>query len=77
MNTGPDLEASQNYRSKVLAKNLPDTVSEDSSTELAVEGSRAPAFNTPISVAVLNLLPEVHRSARLKCQPICDDDNCY
>ena len=67
MNAGPDLKASQNYRSKVLAKNLPNTASEDFSTELAVEGPGVPAFNTPIPVAVLNLLlPEVHRSARLK-----------
>ena len=68
VNAGPDLKVSQNYRSKVLAENLPDTASEDSSTELAVEGPGAPAFNTPISVAVLNPpLPEVRRSARLKC----------
>ena len=67
VNAGPDLKVSWNYRSKVLAENLPNTVSEDSSTELAVKGPRAPAFNTPISVAVLNpLLLEVHRSARLK-----------
>ena len=78
VNAGPNLKVSQNYRSKVLAENLPDTVLEDSSTELAVEGPRAPAFNTPIPVAVLNPLPpEVHKSARLKCQPIHDDDNCY
>ena len=67
VNAGPDLKASQNYKSKVLAKNLPDTTSEDSSTELAVEGSGASAFNTSILVAVLNLPPpEVYRSARLK-----------
>ena len=67
VNAGPDLKASQNYRSKVLAKNLPDTALEDSSTELAVEGPGAPAFNTPIPVAVLNPPPpEVCRSARLK-----------
>ena len=78
VNVGPNLKASQNYRSKVLAENLPDTALEDSSTELAVEGPRAPAFNTPIPVAVLNPLPpEVYRSARLKHQPIRDDDNCY
>jgi len=78
VNAGPDLKVSQNYRSKVLAENLPDTASEDSSTELAVEGPGAPAFNTPIPVAVLNPPPhEVHRSARLKCQPIRDDDDCY
>jgi len=78
VNAGPDLKASQNYRSKILAENLPDTTSEDSSTELAVEGPGAPAFNTSIPVAVLNPpLPEVHRSARLKCQPICDNDDHY
>jgi len=78
VNAGPDLKVSQNYRSKVLAENLPDTASEDSSTELAVERPGAPAFNTPIPVAVLNpLLPEVRRSARLKCQPIHDDDDHY
>ena len=67
MNTGPDLKASQNYRSKVLAENLPDTTLEDSSTELAVEGPGASAFNTPIPVAVLNPPPpEVYKSARLK-----------
>ena len=78
VNAGPNLKVSQNYRSKVLAENLPDTALEDSSTELAVEGPRAPAFNTSIPVAVLNPLPpEVHKSARLKCQPIHDDDNCY
>ena len=77
MNAGPDLKASQNYGSKVLAENLPDTALEDSSTELAVEGPEAPAFNTPILVAALNLLPEICRSARLKCQPICDNDDRY
>jgi len=78
VNAGPDLKVSQNYRSKVLAENLPDTTLEDSSTELAVEGPGAPAFNTPIPVAVLNPLPpKVCRSARLKRQPIRDDDNCY
>ena len=77
MNAGPNLEASRNYKSKVLAENLPNITSEDSSTELAVEGPRALAFNTPILVAVLNLPPMVHRSARLKHQPICDDDDCY
>ena len=78
MNAGPDLKASQNYRSKVLAENLPDTALEDSSTELAVEEFGIPAFNTPIPVAVLNPQPpEVCRSARLKCQPIHDNDNCY
>ena len=78
MNAGPDLKASQNYRSKVLAENLPNTISEDSSTKLVVEGPGASTFNTPIPVAVLNPpLSEVCRSARLKCQPICDDDNCY
>ena len=77
VNAGPDLEASWNYESKVLAENLPDTTSEDSSTELAVEGSGATAFNTPIPVAILNLPPEVYRSARLKRQPICDDDDRY
>ena len=78
VNAGPDLKASQNYRSKVLAENLPDTTLEDSSTELAVEGPGASVFNTPISVAVLNPpLPEVRRSARLKCQPICDNDDHY
>ena len=66
VNTGPDLKASQNYRSKILAENLPNTASEDSSTELAVEGSGAPAFNTPILIAVLNPLLEVCKSARLK-----------
>ena len=44
---------------------------------LAVEGPRASTFNTPILVAVLNLPPKVHRSARLKCQPICDDNDHY
>ena len=78
MNAGPDLKASQNYRSKVLAENLPDTALEDSSTELAVEESGIPAFNTPIPVAVLNPLPpEVCRSARLKRQLIRDNDNRY
>jgi len=78
MNAGPDLKVSQNYRSKVLAKNLPDITSEDSSTELAVEGPGVSAFNTPIPVAVLNPPPpEVHRSARLIYQPIHDNDNCY
>ena len=77
VNAGPDLEASWNYGSKVLAKNLPNTASEDSSTELAVEGPGASAFNTLISVAILNLPPEVCRSARLKCQPICDDNDHY
>ena len=67
MNAGPDLKVSWNYRSKILAENLPDTTSEDSSTELAVKEPGAPTFNTPISVAVLNPLPpEVHRYARLK-----------
>ena len=78
VNVGPNLKVSQNYRSKVLAENLPDTALEDFLTELAVEGPRAPAFNTSIPVAVLNPLPpEVHRSARLKHQPIHDDDNRY
>ena len=77
VSTGPDLKTSQNYGSKVLAENLPNTTLENSSTELAVEGPGAPAFNTPILIAVLNLLPKVHRSARLKCQPICDDNDCY
>ena len=77
MNAGPDLKASQNYRSKVLAENLTDTTLEDSSTELAVEGPGALAFNTSITIAVLNLLSEVCRSARLKCQPIHDDDDHY
>jgi len=67
MNAGSDLKVSWNYRSKVLAENLPDTTSKDSSTELAVEGPRAPAFNTSIPVAVLNLLSEIHRSTRFKC----------
>ena len=66
VNTRPDLEVSQNYRSKVLAENLPDSASKNSSTELAVEGSGAPAFNTPILIAVLNPLLEVCKSARLK-----------
>ena len=78
VNAGPDLKASQNYRSKGLAENLSNTASEDSSTELAVEGPGASAFNTPIPVAVLNPLPpEVHRSARLKCKLIRDDDDHY
>ena len=77
MNARSNLEASRNYRSKVLAENLPDITSEDSLTELAVKGPGALAFNTPILVAILNLPPEVHRSARLKHQPICDDDDCY
>jgi len=77
MNAGPDLEASRNYRSKVLAKNLPDTTLEDFSTELAVEESGASAFNTSIPVAVLNPLPEVCRFARLKRQPIHNDDHHY
>jgi len=38
VNAGPDLEVSWNYGSKILAENLPDTASEDYSTELAVEG---------------------------------------
>jgi len=38
VNAELDLKASQNYGSKVLAENLSDTASEDSSTELAVEG---------------------------------------
>ena len=67
VNAGPDLKVSWNYGSKVLAENLPNTTLEDSSTELAVEGPGALAFNTPIPVAVLNPLPEVRRSARLKC----------
>jgi len=77
VNVRPDLEASWNYRTKVLAKNLSDTALEDSLTELAVEGPRAPAFNTSISVAVLNPPPEVCRSARLKRQPIHNDDDYY
>jgi len=77
VNTGPNLKASQNYGSKVLVENLPNTTSENSSTELAVEGPKAPAFNTSIPVAVLNLPSEVCRSARLKCQPICDDNDYY
>jgi len=67
VNTGLDLEASQNYGSKVLAKNLSNTTLKDFSTELAVEEPRASAFNTPILVAILNLSPEVYRSVRLKC----------
>ena len=66
VNAGPDLKVFRNYGSKVLAENLPDTALEDSSTELAVEEPEAPAFNTFISIAVLNPLPEVFRSARLK-----------
>ena len=67
VNAGPDLKVSWNYRSKILAENLSDTTSEDSSTELTVKEPGAPTFNTPISVAVLNPLPpEVHRYARLK-----------
>jgi len=77
VNAELDLKASRNYRSKVLAENLSDTASEDSSTELAVERPGASAFNTPIPVAVLNLPPEVCRSARLKRQPIRDDDDHY
>ena len=77
MNAGPDLKASQNYGSKILSENLPDITSEDSSTELAVEGPKAPAFNTPIPVAVLNLLPEICRSARLKHQPVYNDNDYY
>jgi len=77
VNAGPNLEASQNYGSKVLAKNLPNTASEDSSTELAVEEPEIPTFNTSIFVAVLNSPPEVCRSARLKYQPVRDDDDRY
>ena len=77
MNAGPNLEASQNYGSKVLAENLPNTASEDFSTELAVEEPGASVFNTFIPITVLNPLPEVCRSARLKHQSICDDDDCY
>jgi len=77
VNAGPDLKTSQNYGSKVLAENLSDTASEDPSAELVVEGLRAPAFNTPIPIAVLNLLPEVCKSARLKHQPIHNDDDHY
>ena len=67
MNAGPDLKASWNYRSKILAENLPDTTLENSLTELAVKGLRVPAFNTLIPVAVLNPLPsEVYRYTRLK-----------
>ena len=76
-NAGPDLEASQNYKSKILAENLSNTTLEDFSTELVVEGPGASTFNTPIPVAILNLPPKVHRSVRLKCQPIHDDDDCY
>ena len=61
----------------LLCENLPNTASEDSSTELAIKGPGAPAFNTPILIAVLNPLPEVYRSARLKRQSIHDDDDCY
>ena len=50
VNAGLNLEASQNYGSKVLAENLPDTASENSSTELAVEEPGAFAFNTFIVV---------------------------
>ena len=53
VNAGPDLEVSRSYRYKVLAENLPNTALEDFSTKLAVEGPGAPAFNTPISVAVI------------------------
>ena len=77
VNAGPNLEASQNYGSKVLAENLPNTASEDFSTELAVEELGASVFNTFIPITVLNPLPEVCRSARLKHQSICDDDDCY
>jgi len=77
VNAGPNLEASQNYGSKVLAENLPNTALEDFSTELAVEGPETPTFNTSIFVAVLDPPPEVCRSARLKCQPVRDDDDCY
>ena len=78
VNAGPDLEVSRSYRYKVLAENLPNTALEDFSTKLAVEGPGAPAFNTPIPIAVLNPPPpEVCRSARLKHQPIRDDDDCY
>jgi len=77
VNAGPDLKVSRNYGTKVLAENLPNTASEDFSTELAVEEPGAPAFNTPIPIAVLNPLLEVHRSARLKHQPIHNNDDCY
>ena len=77
VNAGPDLEASQNYRSKVLAENLPNTTSEDSSTELAVEGPRSSTFNILIPIAILNPPPKVHRFTRLKHQPIHDDDDHY
>jgi len=77
MNAGPDLKVSQNYGFKVLAENLPNITSEDSSTELTIKGPRASTFNTPISVAILNLLPEVYRSARLKYQPVHDNDDHY
>ena len=67
VNAGPDLKVSWNYRSKILAENLPNTTLEDSSTELAVKEPGTLTFNTSISVAVLNPLPpEVHRYARLK-----------
>ena len=77
VNARPDLKVSQNYGYKVLAKNLPNTTSEDSSTELAVEGPRAPVFNILISIAILNPLSEVCRSARLKCQSVHNDDDRY
>ena len=77
VNAGPDLKVSQSYRSKVLAENLSDITSEDSSTKLAVKELKALAFNTYTPVAILNLLSEVHRSARLKCQPIHNDNNRY
>jgi len=77
MNAGPNLKASRNYGSKILAENLPDTILEDSLTELAVEGPGASAFNTLIPIAVLNLPPEVYRSARLKHQPVCNNDDRY
>ena len=77
VNARPNLKAFQNYRSKVLAENLSNTVSENSSTELAIERPRAPAFNTLIPVAILNPLPEVRRSTRLKYQPIHDGDDHY
>jgi len=50
---------------------------ENSSTKLAVEEPGAPVFNTPIPIAVLNLLSEVHKSASLKYQPVCDNDDHY
>ena len=77
VNTGPDLEVSWNYGSKVLAENLPNTTSEDSSTELAVERPEASAFNILIPVAVLNPPSKVHRFARSKHQPIYDDNDHY